>query len=138
MHAALVAMAGTDFTWLATSGTHRLTSDARVGLAAWLTDAQGSTCAFCGDSLGGKPELCHIVSGGEMRKGFLAPNIAMGCRDCNEIDSKAWKVIGYESIARADLVQIEWPDTPYLASLGRDLKIQNEDRKNKKREIRGM
>lgn len=132
---ALLTMAGHDYSWPA--GGYRPTSSARSGLFAFLKDYADSKCAFCGvhDEHG---EACHLVSGGPKRKGYVAGNLAYGCRDCNELDADNGKVIAQETIKFPKLIPTVWPSIPELTAQGELLKLESNMRKENKRAIRGM
>lgn len=133
----LAHMAGVDYLWEGVKG-YRLSSDPRAGLRLWLATVQNDTCAFCGDALGVDWELCHIVSGGPNKKGWLPGNIAAGCNVCNDIDAKAHAVIPFHTINRPELIPSEWPDITILSRMGKAEKVEKENRAKEKRMRRGM
>lgn len=134
-HNLLIVAAGPTFSWPTPSS--RPTSDIRAGLFAWLKDACGNVCAFCGEE--GVTQACHIVSaGGDGRRGYVPGNIAMGCDDCNETDRAAGPIVEYATILRPDLIPTEWPVNSELRKLGIDIKVENAKRREEKKRKRGM
>lgn len=132
-HSTMVAAALAD--WSTMGNTARLSSDPRAGLAAWMLAAQDGICAFCGDAAI-QPEVCHIVPGGRERKGWIAGNLAIGCRECNELDGG--NLVEFNSIKRADLIQMTWPERTELARIGKAEKVAKEKAREAKRIQRGM
>lgn len=130
--ASLADMAGDDFTWDGVVGSSRPGSAHRRGLAAWMDDAQGHMCAFCGEESSAL-EFCHIVTRGNKREadgtltprtsdtglGWLPRNIARGCRPCNLDQLARGPIVQWERIARPDLIQGEWVAAPILRSMGK-------------------
>lgn len=134
----LILLAGELFGWDSATPGYRLSSDPRAGLRVWIGNHQNGKCAFCGCALGIDWELCHIVSGGPGKRGWVAGNIAAGCNDCNDIDAKAHAVIPFHTINHPELIPTEWPPTPILARMGKAEKAERENRKAEKRMARGM
>lgn len=133
----LVDMAGADYSWPVV-GVHRLSSDARAGLRAWLGEVQNGVCAFCDEPLNEGWDICHIVSGGPQRKGWAEGNLAAGCRECNLLDARNGMVVAYETIIRRDLIPATWPAIVDLTDMGRQIKCEQELAKAAKAAKRGM
>lgn len=131
----LTAMAGTDYSW--PTGGSRPESDVRTGIMVFLADYAGGTCAFCGDAAP-ESEVCHIVSGGRGRKGWVPGNLAHGCLECNDIDGENGEIIALETILRPDLIPTEWPSTKDLRAMGIAAKNAKREAREIKRVKRGM
>jgi hypothetical protein len=136
--ARLTRLAGEGYRWDIPANTARLSSDPRAGLRVWLASFQNGKCAFCGEALDERFDICHVVSGGENRKGWYEGNLAAGCRECNELDGANGPVIAFETIVRPDLIPQEWPAIPVLARAGRAAKQETLARKERKAIARGM
>ncbi len=106
------AQAGTDFEWsTATLACSRPRSDAMRGLVAWLGEQQEGMCVACGEAFGGETlNINHIVSQGTRDRGYVAGNIYLGHRVCNETDSEVYgRIVPLSSLIRADLVPTDYP-----------------------------
>lgn len=106
-----LALAGEDFQWVGVANASRPRSDAFPGLVAWLAMAQNGTCAACGEAFGGELlNVNHLVSQGKSQRGYVAGNLYLGHRTCNEIDAEVYgAVVPLGSLARPDLVPADYP-----------------------------
>lgn len=136
-HQTLALMAGPDHAWEGTGS--RPTSDTRAGLFAFLADYANGICAFCGMH-SNNGEVCHIISAGPKRKGFVPANLVWGCLECNDIDGEAggYADVEFDSIKRVDLIPTMWPTMSELTKRGIAIKKDRMTTKQIKREIRGM
>lgn len=95
------------------------------GLRVILTEAQGFTCAGCGESLiGERVELCHINSF-KCGYGICAGNAYAGCKPCNDYDRKECKGDALTIIARMvrpDLVATVHPDDDAIYARSEDVR----------------
>ena len=123
--AALVARAGTDYSW-PERGCTRPPSVWRSCLKRYLYAVQGGMCFDCGevadlDSL----EFCHVVSRGPVAtsdkgRGWVEGNIALGHRVCacgtrgNKAQQIRGPVVLPEHVTRPDIVADSWPSPPVL------------------------
>lgn len=136
-HKTLTLMAGPDHAWEGTGS--RPTSDTRAGLFAFLADYANGICAFCG-MYSDNGEICHVISAGPKRKGFVPANLVWGCMECNDIDGEAggFSDVSFGSITRADLIPTVWPTTSELTKRGIEIKKARAEAKQIKKEIRGI
>ena len=133
----MVVAAGPAFTWDATTGTSRPEVTLRAGITDFLREYAENLCAFCGeDATTG--EVCHLVSGGKGRKGWIETNLAWGCDDCNDIDGARGPVVSFATILRADLVPTSWEDGPTLRARGERVLAAREAARARKAALRGM
>ena len=131
----LVTLAGTDLSWDVPSARPTSREGYRAGLMTFLYTASQGICAFCGEDMAGEWNVCHIVSGGRNRRGWIAGNVVAGCADCNQTDqTKGFNIVPASSILRFDLIPQEWPSVPELKTMG-SLKAEAMKRKAAKRGI---
>lgn len=129
----MTRLAGADFRWTATDDVrggkgYRLSSLPRLGLRLWLAQQADYRCVFCGhptpvfDPITGESigELCHIVSRGPDKRGWLAGNIGWGCSGCNDWQALRGPVVEFVGIAHPERIPTEWPSIPTLTRMGMD------------------
>ena len=107
-----VTAAGTDYEWTTSPiACSRPRSDAMRGLVAWLAVCQEGMCAACGLPFNGETlNINHIVSQGTKDRGYVAGNIYLGHRVCNETDSEIYgRIVPIASLIRADLIPTDYP-----------------------------
>lgn len=116
----LATMAGIDFQW--GRKFSRPKSDVRTGLRHFLWNYADGKCVFCANPIGTieAMEMCHIVSAGDGRRGYLPGNIAAGCTRCNQTHAfLELDVIPISEILLPESVPMEWPSTVELRNDGR-------------------
>lgn len=120
-----VAWAGVDYMWNGGPRPgHRLSAAPRRGLRQWLWEFSGGLCVFCDDEVPFEEfEMCHIVSRGPEKRGWLPGNIATGCAHCNITQAFLGPIVEFDSIKRPDLIPTEWPSTPFLRDKGNMAKV---------------
>lgn len=120
LHALAVAGAGSDFNWANERRACARPQGGQSNLLAWLTRAQDGVCAACGETLndGTALEVCHLVSGGPKRRGYVAGNLYAGHKSCNDDDRELFGyVVPVTSLARPDVVALTRPTTDDLATM---------------------
>lgn len=119
LYAANVAAAGSDYMWDGITGTQSCPrGDAFPGLVAFLAIAQQGICAACGDEFGSETlNVCHIVSQGPRKRGYVAGNLYLGHRGCNETDITYGAAVPLASLIRADLIPTTYPTRADMLAL---------------------
>ena len=110
LHTLNIAMAGDDFAWC--SGSKGRPQGGQAALLAWLMAQQGDVCAACGEGneVGDVWQVCHIVSGGPNRRGYIAGNVYAGHQTCNDADRDVYgAIVPLTSLVRADVVPVTYP-----------------------------
>lgn len=117
LHALNIAMAGDDFAWEA--GSKGRPQGGQAALLAWLMAQQDGICAACGEGneSGDVWQVCHIVSGGPNRRGYIAANVYGGHQTCNDADRDVFgAIVPLTSLVRADLVPTTYPTAADLSA----------------------
>lgn len=89
----------------------------RKGLDRVLMRGQRGTCVQCGERLDETAEFNHIVRRGPKGKGWLAGNIFLGHKACNDLH--AHRDLDIHDLARPDLLVMEWPARSLMQSWSR-------------------
>ncbi len=131
-HAALVTLAGPDYTYPGVSGSSRPPASYRKALRADLLARQGGICPVCGDEAEAA-QFNHVVSRGPGVLGFMPLNVFAGCAVCNlrcavrfgTVDDEGrvldGGIIPLSAFARPDLIPGEWAPVPMLKALQRTM-----------------
>lgn len=117
LHTLNVAAAGASFDWAGYKGACARPQGGQAALLRYLTSVQGGVCAACGDDLndGTALEVCHLVSGGAKRRGYVPGNLYAGHKSCNDDDRECFgAIVPPESLARPDVVLTTRPTTADL------------------------
>lgn len=116
LHRLNIALAGTDFSWSA--GSKGRPQGGQAALLGWLLARQDGICAACGetDETGDVWQVCHIVSGGPNRRGYIAGNVYAGHQTCNDADRDHYgAIVPLSSLVRVDVVPTTYPTAADLA-----------------------
>lgn len=122
-----VTMAGRDLTWPLVKAA-RPHSDIRTALAKFLWEYANGICVFCDTPV--SPDgsnMCHIVSSGgpKVRRGYVAGNLANGCKGCNDRHALEFPhYVPLSEVKRPELVPVVWPLDKVLRREGRLIKAR--------------
>lgn len=126
IHHMMVQAAGPKFTWDVVEGMAgwRYSPDPRAGLRYFLGEYAGWRCAACGRDLDiSEAEVCHIVSRGKAKKGFLFGNVFYGCTDCNTAQKENGPIVEFHELIPELIPGPEDnPGTPFLRDIGKEIR----------------